>query len=321
MDQHDPDRPPPPPPGAGWAVPDQPPDPDPPTSAWTPEPDPWEVAPTGPSRRTGRLVALVLGSAAVVALALGIAWVVGDGADEDDRTDRDVEAADDDPESPGADDGPEGSADSDAPEAEDGAPGTGDDAPAGDQPPASDPDQPPDAPEPTSPDADLDAPDPGQLSGVDATYAQLLVDIDASERTMIGFQDAIVATLLGGSASDPEQLVAELSATAAASADRLEQIRADLEQPIDDQGADKVRDRYVEHLDTWVDYIRAIERQPRLLDPGADTDRFTLAINVSADAFSRELQAQLPAEVDAEVARFAEDILDRGFRSVAESQV
>lgn len=320
MDQHDPDRPPPPPPGAGWAVPDQPPDPDPPTSAWTTEPETWEAAPTGPSRRSGRLVALVLGSAAVVALALGIAWVVGDSADEGDRADRDVEAAHDDPEAP-ADGDSEAPADGDAPQAEDGAPGTGDDAPADDQPPASDPDQPPDAPEPTDPDADLDPPDPGQFSGVDATYAQLLVDIDASERTMIGFQDAIVATLLGGSASDPEQLVAELSATAAASADRLEQIRADLEQPIDDQGADKVRDRYVEHLDTWVDYIRAIERQPRLLDPGADTDRFTLAINVSADAFSRELQAQLPAEVDAEVARFAEDILDRGFRSVAESQV
>ena len=309
MDQQDPDRPPPPPPDAGWAVPDQPPI-EPSGPGWGQDPAvQWAAVapggmPPGPARRTGRLVALVVGSAAVIAMALGIAWVVGDSAD--DRDDGDVEVAGDDPDAP----------DSDGPDAD------GDDAaPDGDEGPDLDADERPDAPEPTSPDAELDPPDPAELTGVDATYAQLLVDIDASERAMIGFQEAIVATLLGGSAGNPDQLLEELRTTAAASADRLEQIRDDLEQPVDDDGAGEVRDRYVEHLDTWVAYIRAIEAQPRLLDPGADTDRFTLAINVSADAFSRALEAQLPDEVDAEVARFADEILERGFRSSGESQV
>ncbi len=310
MDQQHPERPPPPPPDAGWAVPDQPPPVDPPPPTWGQDaaPDWSAVAPGMPPserpRRTGRLVALVVGSAAIIAMALGIAWVVGDSAGERGRDD--VEVAGDDPDAPLTDD-----------------PGADRDraAPGGDEGPGADPDDLPDPPEPASPEADLDPPDPASLSGVDATYAQLLVAIDASERTMIGFQDAILATLLGGSAGNPDQLLEELRTTAAASAGRLEQIRGDLEQPVDDAGAREVRDRYVEHLDTWVDYIRAIEEQPRLLDPNADTDRFTLAINVSADAFSRALQAQLPAGVDAEVARFADGILERGFRSSAESQV
>lgn len=305
MDPHDPNGPPTPPSDGGWAVPDQPPPVDPPPSAWAHDPDLGGAPASGAARRPGRLLALVVGSAAVVALALGIAWVVGDGANGDDDA-TDAEVAQDDPDAPATD----------APEAD-----GGDDAPSADDAAPSDPDERPDAPEPTAPDAELEPPDLASLSGIDATYGRLLVDIDASERTMIGFQDAILETLLGGSASDPDQLVAELSATAAASADRLEEIRQELKAPLDDAGAGEVRDRYVEHLDTWVDYIRAIEQQPSLLDPGADTDRFTLAINVSADAFSRELQAQLPAEVDVEVARFADEILDRGFRSVGESQV
>lgn len=305
VEPQDPDRPPPPPPGEGWAAPDQPPRTDPPASTWGQDPDPWGGPPAVGARGTGRLLALALGSAAVIIVALGTAWIVGELADEGDRDERDVEVAGEDPDA-GSD-----------------TPGTdGDDggSPGGES-PVPEREELPDVSEPTSPDAELDPPDPSALIGVDATYAQLLVDIDASERTMIGFQEAIVATLLGGSASDPEQLVTALSATAAASAERLEQIRGDLVQPVDDEGASKVRDRYVEHLDTWVEYIRAIQRQPRLLDPGADTDRFTLAINVSAGAFSRELQAQLPPEVDDEVARFADGILDRGFRSVGESQV
>lgn len=205
----------------------------------------------------------------------------------------------------------------------DSGPGAGDPATPEDH---SDPEQPsggsddPGSPLPTDRD-DIVVPDVSVLEGRDAVYGQLLVDIDESERAMIGFQDDLIASFLRGSAVRPEEFIADIRAIASRSADRLEDVRFRLEGPLTDAAAREIRDRYVSHLDTWVDYIRAVEAQPALLDPDIDTSRYALAINISAGAFSRALEELLPADVNAGVARFAEDILDRGFRVDTDSQV
>jgi hypothetical protein len=100
----------------------------------------------------------------------------------------------------------------------------------------------------------------------------------------------------------------------------LLEVRERLADGVDDAGAEEVRSLYVEHLDSWADYMEAVEQEPLVLieDRGA---AFTVVINATADAFARALEAQLPGDIDAEVARFAEGILDRGFRASGQAQV
>lgn len=282
--------------------------------------------------------AIVVASAVIVAVALGVALVVGGDDPDDAPTAADGDGA--------ADEGDDASPDPDAddPAADD----PGADAPSGDDPGADapgaddpgdgesgdddvDPDGPGEAAQggtdrevelpPIDPDDDLDQPDVGALGGSDAAFAEVLLDVDASERTMMRYQQGIVATLLDGGPDDPVDLLAELSAIANTAANELLTIRERLEADVDDAGASEVRDRYVEHLDTWVAFMRAVQERPALLGPDADTDRFTLAINVSADAFARSLEDRLPEDADVEVARFADDILERGFRSGQDAQV
>jgi hypothetical protein len=169
-----------------------------------------------------------------------------------------------------------------------------------------------------SPDGTLTPPDVQGLDGLDATYAQLLVDIDASERAMIRFQEEVRDAF--AAASTPADAAEVVEAVAGDARAELLEVRERLVDPLEDAGAEVVRSRYVEHLDSWADYMEAIEQEPLLLAEGGGT-AFTLVINATADAFARALEAELPADIDGEVARFAEGILDRGFRSSAEAQV
>jgi hypothetical protein len=199
-----------------------------------------------------------------------------------------------------------------------------------DDPDATDPDEPetgtgdgdapdrtpdPDAERPSPPELDadevLDPLDLARLDGLDLVWGQLLTDIDASEQEMIAFQTEVGAAFALADSRD-----AGLSAVADVAAAReqgLLQVRERLADPLDDAGAEEVRSLYVEHLDSWADLMGEVADEPlRILD---QSERgATISINRTADRFARALEAQLPADIDAEVARFAEELLDRGFR-------
>jgi hypothetical protein len=167
-------------------------------------------------------------------------------------------------------------------------------------------------------DADLDPLDLDALDGLDLVYGQLLTDIDASEREMIGFQADVGAALSGASSRD-DGLTA-VAAVAAERAEALGEVRARLADPLDDPGAEEVRRLYVDHLDSWADFIGTVAEDPVAIFEQSETGA-TVAINRTADRFARALEDELPANADAEVARFADGILDRGFRGFGVADV
>lgn len=177
---------------------------------------------------------------------------------------------------------------------------------------------PPTAEEPTSPDEVEEVPpvDVDQLDGIDAVYGQLLNDIDASERAMLGFQEDLVAALREHLDGDVDRLLEEITAAAATRQRELVQIRGRMEDRLDDPGAERVREVYVDHLDSWVRYMAAVEQDPALISPQVDDSLYTLAINTTADDFARTLREELPDDIDEDVRALAEMILLRGFDSV-----
>ena len=198
-------------------------------------------------------------------------------------------------------------------ELEDDAPGAGSDDP---QPDPDDPQPDPDA----DPDVDPDvAPlDLAVLTGIDLLWGQLLTDIDASERAMIAFQEGLSAAF-----SAPTDLDDTLDAASEVAADQraaLLEVRDRLDGPLDDPAAEQVRERYVTHLDSWESFMAAVEDEPLVVLEQSERG-FTVDINATADAFARALEEELPDDVDPEVERFAEGILDRGFRGFGTAQV
>lgn len=165
---------------------------------------------------------------------------------------------------------------------------------------------------------DLDLLDLDRLDGLDLVYGRLLTDIDASEREMIAFQTE-VGEALAGATSGPEGL-AEVAEVAAAREEGLLAVRDRLAEPLDDAGAEEVRRLYVEHLDSWADFIGAVAEDPVLIFEQSESGA-TVAINRTADRFARALEDELPEAADAEVARFADGILDRGFRGFGTADV
>ena len=202
-----------------------------------------------------------------------------------------------------------------------------DDPPAGDQPDPGDPPDRDDDPDgdgtaegtPGDPPADPDvvAPDLDALDGLDAVFGELLTDIDASERTMIAFQDEVAELLAESDGTDPQQLLTEVIEAAVEGRDALEVIRERLEPPLDEPEPEAVREAYVVHLDSWAGYLDAITDDPSVLG----SDGWRLDINTTADRFARTLEQQLPDGADAEVEQFAEGILERGFRREGEADV
>lgn len=198
--------------------------------------------------------------------------------------------------------------------ADDGTPGDDGDPddsgePEGDTPPGGGPVEP-----------SLTPPDLEALDGVDAIFGTLLVDIDAAEQVMITFQSGI-SEAFGTPGADPEDLLAQIEGIARQQRTELLEVRDRLTTALDDPGADTVREHYVAHLDTWVDYMGAIEDDPRVLAREGSDAGYTVAINATADAFARSLADELPGELDTDVRRFAEGILDRGFRSAGHADV
>jgi hypothetical protein len=169
-----------------------------------------------------------------------------------------------------------------------------------------------------APDTELDPLDLDRLDGLDLVYGRLLTDVDASEREMISFQTD-VGEALSGATSGPEGLAA-VAEVAAAREQGLLAVRDRLEDPLDDAGAEEVRQRYVEHLDSWADFMGAVAEDPLLILEQSESGA-TVAINRTADRFARALEAELPDDIDAEVARFADGVLDRGFRGFGVADV
>lgn len=169
-------------------------------------------------------------------------------------------------------------------------------------------------------DDEIDPPDLDALAGSDAVYGRLLIDIDASEQVMITFQDE-VATVFSVPADSPDELMGALQEIGAAARDDLLDVRERLDDELDVDGAEEVRDRYAAHLDAWADYMNAVSADPSVLSGEGAGAGFNVVINSTADAFARALEERLPDDADSSVRDFAEDLLDRGFRGSGDSQV
>jgi hypothetical protein len=265
----------------------------------------------------------VIGAVAAVLLFLGVPLLVGGAFLVSGSADEATEAPADEsgPTDPDGAPGDDGSADG-APEGEgDGAP---DDAEPGDGPTddlgddlgdddgsaGGDPGERPDREVPA--DERIPAPDLDGLSGDDAGIAELLLDIDASERVMLGYQlDTQEAFRSERDLDDPDDLLTAVAAAARTALDDLEVLRERLQAPQADPAADGVRASYVEHLDSWVTYLSAIEDEPRIVL--GDLTRYTVHINRTGDDFVRAVDELVRTDVDAGWGRYAQQIVDRGF--------
>ena len=171
-----------------------------------------------------------------------------------------------------------------------------------------------------APEPSLDRPDVAQLAGIDAIFARLLIEVDASERVMMGFQRELAESLAAPS-DGATPLLEEIRTTAEDRRDELLEVRAGLGEPLEDPRAEAVRTRYLRHLDAWSSYLRALVRDPALLTDEAASAPYDVEINATAADFARELEDQLPASTARSVRAFAEAILERGFRSQGTAEV
>jgi hypothetical protein len=249
----------------------------------------------GPRRRPRRwpLVALLL--ATLVAVPVGVLLATGQGDGSDPTASADDPADDE-------------AADDEAAEPEERDPGPPDGGPGEDG----------ERPVPPDPDAELEPLDLAALEGLALTYGRLLTDIDASERAMLAFQEGLADAF--SDPDGPEAALEEAGEVAAEGQAALLEVRARLQEAVDDPGAERVRALYVDHLDSWEVFMAAVAEDPLMVFQQGEAG-FTVTINATADAFSRALEAELPDDIDDEVARFADGILDRGFRGLGYADV
>ena len=164
------------------------------------------------------------------------------------------------------------------------------------------------------------APDVDGLDDDQRPIAELLLDIDASERSMLGFQlDAQEAFSRGDDPDDPDVLDDRVRGAAAYALEALAVLRERMQTPQDDPWAEQVRETYVIHLDSWVSYLEAVHDEPRMLL--GDTTRYTVDINRTGAAFVRAVNAPTVADIDDEVADYADELVERGFPDPEDSQV
>lgn len=282
-----------------------------------PEPDGPPPPPFVRERRARRRrwiwASSAIGAVVIIGVSLALAWPSLTDADEEpvagDVPDPDEGAEPEAPEAP------------DTPEAPEAPPGEGEPAP--------------DLPDPGI-DLELDEdgrPDraipqeeaiaPLEVDEVPETQrpvAELLLDIDASERSMLSFQIEVQAAFADAQdPDDPDALDSRIRTAAAQALEELDLLRDRMQTPQDAAWADDVRDTYVDHLDSWVRYLGVIHDDPQILLE--DTSRYSLDINVTGAAFSRAVHADTAEQIDDEVVRFAEDLIARGFPPPEDSQV
>lgn len=169
-----------------------------------------------------------------------------------------------------------------------------------------------DIPEVSGDDA-IELVDPEDHDGVTREHLRLLVDIDASERAMIGFQTGLADAFI-----DADQTMEAIQQSAAATQETLGELRLRLQRTQSDPAAAETRDRYVVHLDAWVAWLEYIEANP--LSVLSENPRFTVPVNATGDAFVRALEAMLADDVHEDVRRIGEAIVARGFPGPDQSQ-
>ncbi len=245
-----------------------------------PPPTPWERQRARVRRRA--LIGATLGLVAMVGAATAILWNLGD---EGDRAAE--EALPVDPDARPGPDGPD----------EQREPRDLDDL---------------DIPEVGADDV-IELVDPEDHEGVTREQLRLLVDIDASERAMIGFQSGLADAFL-----DADQTVERIEQSAAATQETLGELRLRLQRTQSDPAAAETRDRYVVHLDAWVAWLEYIEANP--LSILSENPRFTVPVNATGDAFVRALEVMLADDVHRDVRRIGEAIVARGFPGPEQSQ-
>lgn len=174
-----------------------------------------------------------------------------------------------------------------------------------------------------APDGDttLEAPDPGRFTGSDADFAAVLGGVEVSERTMMRFQADLAEAYALGGADDLDPFFAAVRDAAERGAADLAEARTALERSRPTAAADEVRQVYLDHLDAWLALMEATATDPSLFGPTGDTGRYDVEINATALDFSRTLESALPDDTADEIARFAEQLLDEGFRFDSEAQV
>jgi hypothetical protein len=169
-------------------------------------------------------------------------------------------------------------------------------------------------------DEELTPPEVDRLQGVQRILAELLLDIDAAERAMLGFQlDVVDARTQNRSQEETHEVDDEIRVAALHALEALAVLRARMEEPVDDLSVEQVRDTYVVHLDSWVRWLETIADEPEALND--ETGWFTIDINRTAAAFVRAVDEALDEDLDAEVVRFAQELVERGFPPPEDSQV
>ena len=145
-----------------------------------------------------------------------------------------------------------------------------------------------------------------------AALLELLDGIDRSELVMEAFNDG-VGTAFAEAATRDDALSAAADA-ARTGVDALRAVRTELVPSAGDGTVDAVREAYLPHLDSWVDYLSAVADRPELLFDSTDQQPFLLLINATATTFREATEVMIATEPDEDVVELAELILDRGFR-------
>lgn len=140
----------------------------------------------------------------------------------------------------------------------------------------------------------------------DVALDEVLTLIDESEQTMIQFQIAVEQA-----ASD--ELVRAAGATAATELHRIDDELAGTDVAGSySEAVLAVRDSYLEHLRAWSTYAEATaDDAEAFLDQSGE---YWEDITDTADVFVAAMEDDLPDDIPGDLARYAEFILDRGFR-------
>lgn len=145
-----------------------------------------------------------------------------------------------------------------------------------------------------------------------AALLELLDGIDRSELAMGAFNDGVGTALAEAEAR--EDALSAAVAAALTGVDALRAVRTELVPRTGDGPVDAVREAYLPHLDSWVDYLSAVAERPELLFDGTGQQPFLLLINATATEFREATEAMIATEPGEDVVELAELILDRGFR-------
>lgn len=166
----------------------------------------------------------------------------------------------------------------------------------------------------TAPRIDVPALLGGDVADADeAALLGLLTDVTATEGVMLRFNDEVGEQLAG--VQDEAEALDAIAVAAASGAGGLRALRPGIVGRSGDGTVDEVRDVYLPHLDSWIDYLAALATDPDLLFAVEDQQPYLLLINATAEAFGDTLEALLATDPVPQVAELAERILDDGFRS------